>query len=123
IPPGGEIVAEIQIDQKLRWLAEGSWEWRFPTVVAPRYSGSAGRVADADRLAVDVSADELEVRTRLALTIEDTRSGRGESPAHAIDASASHGVRQVGLKGPARLERDVVVRWPVAAEAASARIA
>ena len=43
------------IDQRLRWLDEGAWEWRFPTVVAPRYLGEAGRVADAERVVVDVA--------------------------------------------------------------------
>jgi Ca-activated chloride channel family protein len=37
IPSGVEVVAELVIDQRLRWLEEGAWEWRFPTVVAPRY--------------------------------------------------------------------------------------
>src|SRR5262249_56128628 len=36
IPPGVEVVAELVIDQPLRWLEEGSWEWRFPTTLAPR---------------------------------------------------------------------------------------
>jgi Ca-activated chloride channel homolog len=54
IPPGAEVVAELTIDQRLRWLDGGAWEWRFPTVVAPRYLGADGRVPDAPRVAVDV---------------------------------------------------------------------
>ena len=42
IPPGAEVVAELGIDQRLRWLPEGAWEWRFPTAVAPRYLGAPG---------------------------------------------------------------------------------
>ena len=39
LPPGETIVAEVVVDQPLRWIDEGAWEWRFPTVVAPRYLG------------------------------------------------------------------------------------
>src|SRR5262249_52399818 len=55
IPPGAEVVAELVIDQKLRWLDEGAWEWRFPTVAMPRYMGGAGRVEDIARVSVDVA--------------------------------------------------------------------
>src|SRR5262245_28435897 len=37
IPPGAELVAELRLDQKLVWLEEGAWEWRFPTTATPRY--------------------------------------------------------------------------------------
>src|SRR5262249_6109982 len=50
IPAGAEVVAELVIDQRLAWLDEGTWEWRFPTVVAPRYLGAEGRVADGERV-------------------------------------------------------------------------
>jgi Ca-activated chloride channel family protein len=124
IPPGGEITAEIQIDQKLRWLAEGSWEWRFPTVVAPRYSGATGRVADVAKLHVDVADDELDVRTELTMAIEDVLKGRPESPSHGIVATEARGATHIVLRaGEARLDRDVVVRWPVAAATANAQLA
>ena len=45
IPPGEELIVEVSVDQRLRWLDEGAWEWRFPTVVAPRYLGEPGREA------------------------------------------------------------------------------
>src|SRR5688572_18505357 len=32
LPPGAPLTAELTIDQKLGWLPEGAWEWRFPTV-------------------------------------------------------------------------------------------
>src|SRR5512144_753918 len=47
IPPGEEVIVEVSVDQRLGWLEEGAWEWRFPTVVAPRYLGVPGRVPDA----------------------------------------------------------------------------
>lgn len=124
IPPKSEIIAEIQIDQKLRWLAEGAWEWRFPTVVAPRFSGAEGRVADVDRLSVDVAADELDVRVGLALAIVEDISGRPESPSHAITTTDARGETRVALRAAgARLDRDVVVRWPVATAAERVQLA
>lgn len=30
VPPGAGVVCEIVLDQRLRWLEDGSWEWRFP---------------------------------------------------------------------------------------------
>src|SRR5690349_9705521 len=86
IPPHAEVVAELVIDQKLAWLDEGAWEWRFPTVVMPRYQGTAGRVSDAARVAVDVADGALPARARMALTIRDLlAAGRApESPSHAL---------------------------------------
>src|SRR4051812_2793495 len=35
IPPGAEVVATLTIDQRLRWLEDGTglWEWRFLVVL------------------------------------------------------------------------------------------
>lgn len=124
IPPKSEITAEIQIDQKLRWLAEGTWEWRFPTVVAPRFSGSEGRVADAGKLSVDVADDELDARVALALAIAEETSGRPESPSHAISTTQKNGETHIALRAAgARLDRDVVVRWPVVSGAERIQLA
>src|SRR6185369_15760426 len=71
IPPGAEVAAELVIDQRLRWLEEGAWEWRFPTVVAPRYLGAEGRVADAARVAQDVADGPLSPRMSLRCLVRD----------------------------------------------------
>src|SRR6185295_3956116 len=55
VPPGAQVVVEILVDQKLDWIAGGEWEWRFPTVVAPRYLGAEGRVDDADAVTVEIT--------------------------------------------------------------------
>ena len=115
IPPGVEVVAELIIDQRLRWLEEGAWEWRFPTVVAPRYLGGPGRVADAPRVTVDVSDGPLPVAAHLALTIRDPLVGAHEvhSTSHTLTiapAGAGHEVRLSDEAGAA-LDRDLVVRW------------
>jgi Ca-activated chloride channel family protein len=115
IPPGEEVVTELTIDQRLRWLEEGAWEWRFPTVVAPRYQGGPGRVADAPRVTVDVADGPLPVAVHLALTIRDPLGGAHEvhSPSHTLKiaaAVAGHEVRLLDEAGAA-LDRDLVVRW------------
>jgi Ca-activated chloride channel homolog len=131
VPPGSEIVCELVIDQPLRWLEEGCWEWRFPTVVAPRYQGAPGRVEDADKLQVPVSqssvtgGEGLGVRASLALTIGDGLTGPVNSPSHEMQAKAERlsETTEVRLEGAgARLDRDVVVRWPIALPSVSASV-
>lgn len=123
IPPGEDVVAEITIDQRLAWTDEGGWEWRFPTVVAPRYVGEPGRVPDAAALAITIGETPLEARVSCELAIGDSLVHDGdrvrpESPSHPIDVDAETGagtrVRLASAEG-ARLDRDLVVRWRVAA--------
>ena len=85
IPPGAEVVAELVIDQRLTWLDEGAWEWRFPTVVAPRYLGADGRVADAGRAVVDVAENGVGAQASAKLTIRDARPTSAAPP----DSAAS----------------------------------
>jgi Ca-activated chloride channel family protein len=117
IPPGEEVTVEVSIDQRLRWLDEGAWEWRFPTVVAPRYLGEPGRVPDADRVAQDVADGALGARVALSCTIRDALADgrKPESPSHAVETLTAGGALRVELrdKAGARLDRDVVVRWRV----------
>jgi len=118
VPPRLSVICEVTIDQKLAWLPDGFWEWRFPTVVAPRYLGEPGRVADHAKVTVDVADEALPVKLTLGLTVRDrlAEGVRPESPSHAL-----HAVR--GLNGTdvafandagASLDRDVVVRWRAA---------
>jgi len=121
IPAGAEVVAELVIDQRLSWLDDG-WEWRFPTVVAPRYLGADGRVADGERVTVDVAEAPMDSRASLALVIRDgLREGRGpDSPSHALRVVSGGPGIEVGFdgEGTVALDRDVVVRWAVAQPAA-----
>ena len=55
---------EIELDQRLEWLVEGPWEWRFPTVVAPRYGAGAG---DAERPGLGIVTGDTGARARLEL--------------------------------------------------------
>src|SRR5690606_11162493 len=106
-PPGATVEAEIAIDQPLAWLAEGAWEWRFPTVVAPRY---AAGVADAEAIAVDVHLGAPIPGVRATLRIEG--GDRPFSTSHAIDVEPGRDHVVVTLEGA--LDRDVVVSWPAA---------
>lgn len=120
VPPGAEIVAELTLDQRLLWVPEGAWEWRFPTAVAPRYLGAPGRVADAARATVDVADGAIDARLHVAFATRDALAagGRPESPSHAMRfAPAGAAVRgALADAGGAPLDRDVVVRWPVATD-------
>lgn len=118
IPPRAELVAEITIDQRLAWLPEGSWELRFPTAVAPRYQGEPGRVPDAGPLTVEVADAPLGARLFLDLVVRDAglEGRRPESPSHAMKFTSEAGLTRACLvaEAGAPLDRDVVVRWPVA---------
>jgi Ca-activated chloride channel family protein len=119
IPPGALVTTELTIDQPLIWLAEGAWEWRFPTVVAPRYMGEAGRVRDAAKLNVPVLDGAVPAGATLALTIADAARVTPHSPSHALSSNYGAEGWNVGLAGEvgsARLDRDVVIRWGVAAQ-------
>ncbi|MCB9780186.1 MAG: VWA domain-containing protein [Alphaproteobacteria bacterium] len=125
VPPGAEIHVEILLDLPLRWVdragadgnAAGGWELRFPTVVAPRFLGEPGRTPDAGKVSVDVVEGGAPPRMALAVGIRDAITGAVSSPTHALTVHDAPGLRQVGLsqEGGAALDRDLVVRWPVAA--------
>lgn len=121
VPAGADVVAELTIDQKLIWKHEGAWEWRFPTAVGPRYVGGPGQVADAARIAVAVAERGTPARLALSLSIRDALPGGGrpESPSHRLRSSAAGTCVDVSLatEDGVKLDRDVVVRWPVAQSA------
>lgn len=110
IPPGAQVVAEITVECPLAWRDDG-WELRFPTVVAPRFLGAPGRTPDADRVSVDVADGEVPVDVQVEIRIDDTLTRAPTSPSHVIAVDAG----RVTLPIDARLDRDIVVRWPVAA--------
>lgn len=129
ILPGEAIIARITIDQRLAWLAgqsrlrggsssgsfEGEWELRFPTVIGPRYIGASDSEADAQATHIAVAPGQIPARVSIDLAIRDElRAGRqASSPSHELRVSGG----RVALRARQgeRLDRDIVVRWPVAA--------
>jgi Ca-activated chloride channel family protein len=114
IPPREAIIARITVDQRLVWLPEGEWELRFPTVIGPRYIGSADTAADVRATHIKVADRPLSATIQIELAIRDAivAGAKPSSPSHTIDKRAD-GVLE--LKAGSRLDRDIVVRWPVAA--------
>lgn len=121
VPPRLSVVCEVTIDQKLAWLPDGFWEWRFPTVVAPRYLGEPGRVADHAKVTVDVADRAMPVKLSLGLTVRDrlAEGVRPESPSHALHTVVGLTCADVAFADDAgaSLDRDVVVRWKAATRA------
>jgi Ca-activated chloride channel family protein len=117
IPGRRTIVAEITIDQRLAWKPEGEWELRFPTVIGPRYIGAHVAPADAQASHVEVADGGVRARLALELRIADPLSagGRVTSPSHGVVERGDGVVELAQLEG-AKLDRDVVVRWPVAGQ-------
>ncbi|MDH3644000.1 MAG: VIT domain-containing protein, partial [Gammaproteobacteria bacterium] len=116
IPAGADVLVEIALDQRLTWV-DGGWEWRFPTVVAPRYLGEPGRVNDAVRVQVDMADQPSSPPLNLGLAIHDALSADGQpsSPSHDLAVVAGEPSTRVEFIAEQQaLDRDVVVRWPVA---------
>lgn len=117
VPPGALVECEIRIDQPLAWLPDGAWEWRFPTVVAPRYLGGVGRAPDAEAVTVDVVEGGLPARGSLSLQVGDhVDPSEVMSPSHPIRAAkeAQHVRIVFGSDAGVALDRDIVVRWQAA---------
>ena len=112
IPANEAVIARITIDQRLAWLPEGEWELRFPTVIGPRYIGSADTAADVRATHLKVTDQDTGVRLQIELAIGDTVIGaKPSSPSHAL-STREDGL--IELRSTARLDRDLVVRWRVA---------
>lgn len=118
LPPGEALTVEVTVDQTLAWLPDGAWEWRFPTVVAPRYLG--GRVEEPAKVTVAIADAPLKATAHLALRVRDTLpAGQAPtSPTHAIATAIGAQGFEVTLdaEGGAALDRDLAVRWPVATQ-------
>jgi len=118
IPAHTEVTCELVLDQKLRWLEDGQWEWRFPTVIAPRYMGEEGRVKDAKRIIVDVSEQELPARATLSMKIRDhITNGEPSCATHPLVIHTGDESTELAFKSEdgVALDRDIVVRWSAAA--------
>src|SRR5688572_11096335 len=113
LPPNESLIARITIDQRLAWLPEGEWELRFPTVIGPRYVSPTDTEQVARDTHVSVDPSGISAGIQIAITIGDAIvSGRtAASPTHTLVHRADGSIE---LKDEAALDRDIVVRWPVA---------
>jgi Ca-activated chloride channel family protein len=110
IPAGAEVTATLVIEQRLRWLEEGQWEWRFPTAAGPRFQ----RADDAPGGDLAIARGPLPVRLQLALDLRDPGAAP-ESPSHRL--RSSHGAVSFADAAGVPLDRDVVVRWTATPDA------
>lgn len=112
LPAHEALVARITVDQQLAWLPEGEWELRFPTVIGPRYIGLEDSEQDARETHIEV-ADGVPARISIEVAIGDTlvAGRRVSSPSHAVTTTVDN---VIVLGKAAALDRDIVVRWPVA---------
>jgi Ca-activated chloride channel family protein len=139
LQPGEDAVITLTLTGPLA-IDDGVAEFRFPLVVAPRYiSGHPGdwlpvgagtapdtdAVPDASRITPPVLLPGLDSPVRLALRAR--LSGLGLTPdaiassLHAVAATADgDGAVTVALHPGERLNRDVVLRFAVAAEVTAA---
>jgi Ca-activated chloride channel homolog len=113
LPANETLIARITIDQKLAWLPEGEWELRFPTVIGPRYVGADATEKDSRDTVVAVDPGGISTRIQIAIAIGDTliAGRRPSSTSHAIKKDADG---MIELAVDAALDRDIVLRWPVA---------
>jgi Ca-activated chloride channel family protein len=118
LPAGEALTAWIAVDLKLLWLPEGEWELRFPTVIGPRYLGTAETAADARATAIETKVDGVTARVQIEIKIGDaiTAGRAAASPSHSLRVG-SDGLVELRDVAGAKLDRDIVVRWPVAGTA------
>lgn len=123
IPPGEQIRVELEVVERLKKV-DGTYRWRFPTVIAPRYLvgtpvshegkgvlPATDRVPDADRLQPPL---RLQGGTTLDLEVHVQGPVRNLSSAqHAVSLSLEDGVRVAPTA--ATLDRDFVLAFSTAA--------
>lgn len=124
VPPGATIVVRITVDQRLAWLDEGAWEYRFPTVIGPRYRSASTTPEAHARVAVPTVVGDTGHRVALSIDVRDRlpSGARVESPSHRIVATGD-GTHGLASAAGDKLDRDVVVRWGAAEPAVGVRVA
>jgi Ca-activated chloride channel homolog len=122
VPPGSTMIVRITLEQKLSYVPSGAWEFRFPTVIGPRYSREND--VDAQSVAVKTSGQDIGARMAFELHVHDALDTERHASS-AVDAglnSVTHKLRTrkdaqtwiaTFAEETARLDRDVVVRWNV----------
>jgi Ca-activated chloride channel family protein len=139
LQPGEEAVITLTLTGPLS-VDDGVAEYRFPLVVAPRYvagqplpwppvglgtAADTDAAPDASRITSPVLLPGLDSPVRLSLRARlaglGLAPGDVQSSLHAVTGIQADGdAVQVSLQPGERLDRDVVLRFPVAAAAARA---
>ena len=131
IMPGDQISVHISFVQPLDYRG-GAYEWAFPTVVGPRFTGQGNSDASAPGVPTSSTPDAQLIRPPYALP--ETRSGHDlslhvsldagvplgdiSSVLHPIEVTREDSTRaQVELKDQATIpNRDFILRYTVAGE-------
>lgn len=133
--PGEEAVVTLTMTGPLP-VDDGVAEYRFPLVVAPRYipgvpiggadvgtgvARDTDRVPDASRITPPVllpgEASPVTLSLRASLRVRGLSAAALSSTLHNVVARETDGTVEVELRPGERLDRDVLLRWPVAADA------
>lgn len=121
LPPGTDVTVRMVLVERLE-AQDGRMRWRFPTVVAPRYTpgaavGHAGPgVAPDTDLVPDASRISPPLRlsggTRLDLEVELAGPIRSlSSSLHALSLSLEDGGARVAPAANATCDRDFLLSW------------
>ena len=121
IPAGARVSVRLQVIERLERQDEALL-WRFPTVIAPRYTPGApishqgpGVHPDTDRVP-DAShrSPPLRLGSGALLDLEvsiDWLPSRLASSLHAVSMAITDGTMTISPSGPAELDRDVILRF------------
>ena len=122
IMPGDEVVVSLHYTELLV-PEDGTYEFVYPTVVAPRYAGQGGRTAAAPRWeenpyvvepGAPQTAFDIEVVLSTALPLHDVVSAT-----HAVDVAwQGHSMAEVHLADPADFggDRDYILKYRLAGQ-------
>ncbi|MQA80675.1 MAG: VWA domain-containing protein [Streptosporangiales bacterium] len=132
--PGEEAVVTLTMTGPLP-VDDGVAEYRFPLVVAPRYvpgvplggadvgtgvARDTDRVPDASRITPPVllpgQESPVALSLRATLRVPGLATADLASTLHNVETREADGAVEVELRPGERLDRDVLLRWPVAAD-------
>jgi Ca-activated chloride channel homolog len=122
IPSLSQIVCTIEIDQKLQFLPDAQWEWRFPTVLGPKYENASS--TSAAQNSVTATQEDLGVRVDLELNV-DEQNISPKSPSHTLHTKHQQGVTHILFADDrgSELNKEIVIRWPASANSLAAKLA
>ncbi len=118
--PGEDVTIDIAFVNLLKY-DEGQYEWAFPTVVGPRYTGGSSAGENPDKIAPPITPPDTRAGHDLSIAVNlDAGLPLREvtSPLHPIDVE-KQGVKRakIKLRDVASLpNKDFILRYKVAGE-------